>query len=101
MPRPRRPAGALLGAAARRTTTSARWGGAAPAAATLCRYVPRGAAGAILLCILGRAERELGLEEEARSTLQCLLDEHPQSIYAGEVRAELGTGAADNPLAGF
>ena len=50
----------------------------------------------VLLYQLALTERELGLEEEARSTLQRLLDEHPQSIYAGEVRVELGTGAADN-----
>lgn len=50
----------------------------------------------VLLYQLALTERELGLEEEARSTLQRLLDEHPQSIYAGEVRAELGPGAADN-----
>jgi len=55
----------------------------------------------VLLYQLALTQRELGLDTEARQTLQHLLEEHPQSVYAAEARAELGTGDAGNPLAGF
>ena len=55
----------------------------------------------VLLYELALTQRELGLESEARHTLQRLLDEQPQSVYAADAQAELGTAAASNPLAGF
>ena len=55
----------------------------------------------VLLYQLALTQRELGLDSEARLTMQRLLDEHPQSVYAGEARAELGTGATGSPLEGF
>jgi TolA-binding protein len=55
----------------------------------------------VLLHELALTQRELGLESEARQTLQRLLDEHPQSVYAADAQAELGNAATSNPLAGF
>lgn len=55
----------------------------------------------VLLYQLALTQRELGLEPEARQTMQQLLDDHPQSVYAAQARAELGAGAAGSPLAGF
>jgi len=55
----------------------------------------------VLLDQLALTQRELGLEAESRLTLQQLLDEYPQSVYAAQARAELGTDAPGGPLAGF
>ena len=55
----------------------------------------------VLVYQLALTQRELGLEPDARQTLQHPLDDYPQSAYAAEARAELGTGATGNPLAGF
>ncbi|NHZ73317.1 MAG: tetratricopeptide repeat protein [Nitrospirae bacterium] len=55
----------------------------------------------VLLYQLALTQRELGLAPDARQTMQQILDEHPQSIYAAEARAELGAGDAGNPLAGI
>ena len=55
----------------------------------------------VLLYQLALTQRELGLEPEARQTMQQLLDDHPQSVYAAQARAELGAGAVGSPLAGF
>ena len=55
----------------------------------------------VLLDQLALTQRELGLDAESRQTLQQLLDEYPQSVYAARARAELGTSAPASPLAGF
>lgn len=55
----------------------------------------------VLLDQLALTQRELGLDAESRQTLQQLLDEYPQSVYAAQARAELGTSAPASPLAGF
>ena len=55
----------------------------------------------VLLYQLALTQQELGLEPEARQTLQRLVDDHPQSVYAAEAQTELGTGPAGNPLAGL
>jgi TolA-binding protein len=55
----------------------------------------------VLLYQLALTQRQLGFETEARQTLQQILDEHPQSVYAAEARAESGASASSNPLAGF
>ncbi|MGB5296000.1 MAG: tetratricopeptide repeat protein [Thermoanaerobaculia bacterium] len=55
----------------------------------------------VLLYQLALTQRELGLDLEARQTMQRLLDDYPQSVYAAQARAELGTGVTGNPLAGF
>jgi tetratricopeptide (TPR) repeat protein len=55
----------------------------------------------VLLYQLALTQEELGLEPEARQTLQRLVNEHPQSVYAAEAQSELGTGLAGNPLTGL
>jgi tetratricopeptide (TPR) repeat protein len=55
----------------------------------------------VLLYQLALTQQELGLEPEARQTLQRLVDEHPQSAYAAEAQSELGAGLAGDPMAGL
>jgi tetratricopeptide (TPR) repeat protein len=55
----------------------------------------------VLLYQLALTQGELGLEGEARETMQRILDEVPQSVYAAEARAELGADELTSALGGF
>jgi tetratricopeptide (TPR) repeat protein len=70
-------------------------GKGAEAAAAIRSALERGGKGSltadVLLWELARTERALGKGSEADAALRRILDEHPDSVWAGEARRELAT----------